>query len=367
MTDDRLALQGRRIKEFRENLGQTAASIAHELRLASPQSIYDLENGKRDLKAWEAIKLAALFGVAPEVIAGLDSPSSDRVCWRGESNPQAENLLRTRLDRFILLQKLAGRQLDSRPPIYKVEANVSFERVDEIAGEVVGLLNLGEYPARSLAEALMKRWSVVIFHLPLDRVSGACLRTEETCGILLNSKEAWWRRNFSLGHEVFHLLVEPAQAFLPEREEKLANVFASRLLIPSDSVLSEYRRLESEHGAVSYFQLMRLAREYMVSTDTLLWRIHNLGVLKKETVERFLSDPALQELDRLVHGEARRDEPELPRDLVLSAYEVYLNGKISIGKLAEYLETTVGRLKKVLPEYGIVPFSPAYETTLGSS
>lgn len=298
------------------------------------------------------------------MIIGLDKPSTERVAWRGESDPHAENLLRTRLDRFILLQKMAGRPFDSSPPAYKVEESVSFEQVDEIAVQVAGTLNLGEYPARSLAEALMKRWNVVIFHLPLTKSSGACLRRDGICGVLLNSNEAWWRRNFSLGHEVFHLIVEPATAFSPEREEKLANVFASRLLIPSDSVLNEYRRLESEHGSVNYFHLMRLAREYMVSTDTLLWRLANLHLFEKEMVERFLYDPVLQELDRSIHGEARRVEPELPRDLVLSAYEVYLNGKISVGKLAEYLETTVGMLKKVLPEYGIAPFSPAYETTL---
>ena len=50
--------------------------------------------------------------------------------------------------------------------------------------------------------------------------------------------------------------------------------------------------------------------------------------------------------------------------MVMLAYRVYLNGSISVGKLAEYLETNVGRLKSVLRSYGIEPFEWHYETSL---
>ena len=360
---DRLVIQGKKIKKFRDELSISAEEVAEILELGNRQSVYDLEKGRRDLKAWEAVKLAACFGVSTEALLGGDSSPEMPVSWRGEADPLAENLLRTRLARYMKLEQFADINPDSTLPQYRIDQNASFESIGEIALGVARSLNLGEYPARSLAEALRKKWNVLIFSIPVASGSAACVRKGRTCAVLLNSGDAWWRRNFSLGHELFHLITSETGSIFPDRIEKLANVFSSNLLIPYDSINSEIRKLQKS-DSISYFDLMNLAREYMVSTEALLWRMYSLEYIPREDVDRFLQDESLRSLDREIHGFLKREEPALPVDLVFLAYQVYLQGKISIGKLAEYLETSVGMLKKTLTTYGIMPFAPKYETSI---
>lgn len=68
-----------------------------------------------------------------------------------------------------------------------------------------------------------------------------------------------------------------------------------------------------------------------------------------------------------IGGEVHCDEPILTGHMAALACRVYLNWSISLGKLAEYLETTVGQLKTVITSHGIDPFAAHYETSLGHS
>ena len=136
--------------------------------------------------------------------------------------------------------------------------------------------------------------------------------------------------------------------------------------MPCDTINANMRRL-AKAESIQYFDLMQLSREYMVSTEALLWRMFFLEIIPKEIIDRFQSDSDLKALDKEVHGSIVREEPELPPDLVFLAYKVYLRGRISVGKLAEYLETTVGQLKRILISYGIEPFAKFYEASISNS
>lgn len=365
--DERLVAQGERLRKFRESHSRSTEDVASLLGLGNRQSVYDLESGRRDLKAYEAMQLAGYYGVAPEVLLSGDQQSG-QVFWRGEADSFAENLLRTRLDRYERLLSLSCCSASGGLPAYDLSEYNSFESMEQIADGIHKQLDLGQYPARILEEVLRKNWNVLVFHVPLESGSGACLRRKGLSAILLNSNEVWWRRNFSLGHELFHLIFNDCDfTSIPEkRVETLANIFSSHLLMPDDSIRRDIGEIICD-DRIRYFDLISLSREYMVSTEALLWRLCRVGMINKETVESFIQNEELRELDRNVHSEVHREEPLLPGHMVTLAYRVYLNGRISVGKLAEYLETTVGQLKSVLRSYGIDPFAVYYETMLGNS
>lgn len=364
--ESRLVRQGAMLRKIRESSSRSAEEVASLLGFGNRQSVYDLEAGRRDLKAYEAMQLAEYYSVSPEVLLNDAAISPCPVFWRGEADTLAENLLRTRLERYEKLVSLAGCVAEGGMPSYSLSENSSYEYVEKLAGDVVCLLKLGQYPARALEEALRKHWNVVVFHVPLESGSGACMRKGQISAILLNSDEVWWRRNFSLGHELFHLLFDDCSGVAPDRLETLANVFASHLLMPDQFIKSDIQAVTCD-GKIRYFDLMSLAKEYMVSTEALLWRLCRLEIVEREFVESFRTNSDLKELDKDVHEEIHREEPSLPLYMARLAYRVYLNGSISVGKLAEYMETTVGQLKSVLRSHGIDPFAEYYETSLGHS
>ena len=365
-SDDRLVAQGIRLREMREAFSRSPEDVAAHLGFGNRQSIYDLESGRRDLKAYEALQLAEYYGVSAESLMSGRRENSAVVYWRGEADIAAEKILLTRLERYTRLERLAESYTESAMPSFSLSGESSYEYIAEIAASVADLLNLGQYPAGVLAEAVRRKWNVAVFYTPLEDASGACIRKDGICGVLLNSKEVWWRRNFSLGHELFHLLFPDCSGVDSKRIETLANVFASNLLMPCDFIRNDLLELKTKDG-YRYFDLMNLAREYMVSTEALLWRMCTLGIIDNAAVDSFKSSEKLKALDRDIHGKDLRDEEALPQYMVMLAYRVYLNGSISVGKLAEYLETNVGRLKGVLESRGIDPFAEYYETSLSNT
>ncbi len=363
--NDRLAAQGDRLRKYRESQCRSAEDVASLLGMGNRQSVYDLEGGKRDLKAYEALQLAEYYGVSPEVLLNGAS-SSSQIFWRGESDNLAENLLRTRLERYERLLSLAECSVEGVMPCYDLSECNSYEQIEGIAEGLACQLKLGRYPARVLEEVLWKTWNVIVFHVPLESGSGACIRGKGLSAVLLNSDEVWWRRNFSLGHEVFHLVFNNCRGIADDRVETMGNIFASHLLMPAECINEDFRKI-SDNGSITYFDLMSLAKEFMVSTEALLWRLCRVGIIEKSFVDNFRENDELKNLDKDVRADATRKELSLPVNMVSLAYRVYLRGNISVGKLAEYLETTVDQLKTVLRSHGIDPFAEYYETSLGNT
>ena len=171
----------------------------------------------------------------------------------------------------------------------------------------------------------------------------------------MNAAQAPWRRNYNLAHEVFHLVTwDSAQARAApdqehaswlERVEKLANAFASHLLLPAEEVETQYDGRFAA-GEISYPDLVEMAREFEVSTEALVWRLRLMGKLTQEQAEEILADPDFREEDRrsmLGHWGPAPEGPLPPRfwRLALSAYR---RGQVSLGRLAEMLEVSVSEV-----------------------
>ena len=97
------------------------------------------------------------------------------------------------------------------------------------------------------------------------------------------------------------------------------------------------------------FQWVELARQFGVSVPALAWRLVNLGKLQRQQAEQIIADPTRAGAGVQTGSSAERP---LPDRYVTLAFKAYLEDEISIGKLAELLETNVGMLRKVLRDYG---------------
>jgi hypothetical protein len=137
-----------------------------------------------------------------------------------------------------------------------------------------------------------------------------------------------------------------------QKVEKVAEVFASNLLLPADSILAAFNERVSNH-VIKYIDLIGIAREFDVSTQALLYRLLNLNRLNKKLVENLLNDPKFKEIDLSTMHQHWWDPPEIPERFVRLAYLGYKKGMCSRARLSSYLEVGLLDLSELLHKYGL--------------
>lgn len=364
MTDEAKDI-GRRVKAAREALGMKQEELARAVGFASRQILSNLEGGVRDVKASEAARLARALRID---LASLlaDAPARPLVLWRAQPCEGAE-AIEAEFLQWCERQRRVLRLLDQRPsdqlPVYDLDlARMTYADADRLAGDIGQLLGLGVRPARGLSAALESRFDVTTWYLDTPGGCAACTRDEHGASILVPRSEAPWRRHFDIAHELFHLLTwSSARGSVPlsddtedgRNAEQLANAFAASLLVPAEVVLRELGERSSERR-VRLGELVAMARDFGVSLETLVWRLHNLGLWpERDVVRKLLGDPRLRELDKASQAKEWLDPPTLPERFVQAAYAATLRARLSRTQLATYLGCGLSELPSRLAEYGI--------------
>jgi XRE family transcriptional regulator, fatty acid utilization regulator len=366
-----------RIRERRDALKLTQKALAERAGFQQHQTISQIEKGEREVKAWELARIAnALHVSVVDLLSETAMEPSPAVLWRqapAEDKAVREAEFLESCRRYAHVEQLVGietpRAMPCALPLDLAQCTPG--QVAELAAEVRRHLGLGERPAAELVKALEDCCGVKIWYANLGKeASAASVYGDFGPAILMNSTEAPWRRNYNFAHELFHLLTWndsttasiQGNANLLERADKLADRFASHLLLPADVTLAAFDRRVSSN-AVSYADLITLARELEVSTAALLWRLANLGRLKQETVNQLLDNEQFRRLDRTSMRGRWWDPPPIPERFVRLAFLAYSRGRLSKARLAEYLGVTLTDLPATLMDYGLDE-SADYDTTV---
>jgi Zn-dependent peptidase ImmA (M78 family) len=122
--------------------------------------------------------------------------------------------------------------------------------------------------------------------------SGMALKTGENRFILVNSNNIRARQHFTIGHELYHLFVQPDFSFMlckvglfdkKDKEEYNADLFSSYLLMPEAGVLNNIPEEElGRGGVISLPTIVRLEQHFAVSRRALLVRLDKLGLIDYE-------------------------------------------------------------------------------------
>jgi Zn-dependent peptidase ImmA (M78 family)/DNA-binding XRE family transcriptional regulator len=351
------------VRAAREAVGLTQQALAAAAGFASLQIVSAIETGQREVKAWELVSIARALHTSVDVLLGLDEPALVRVFWRRGStgiSAEREAQLRERAERYALLEELCG--LPPAEPLPDFALNpqrASFADAERLARSIARTLDVGSRPAASLLGVLEERFRLKIFYDELGPdESAACARGAFGAAALMNAAQAPWRRNFSLAHELFHLVTWSAVESLwpadgepewSERLEKLADVFAAQLLLPADEVTAQLDARTSDGRGLAGSDVIELAREFDVSTEAVAWRIFNVGRRDAEWARELLADADFRRRDRLTMP-ARWNRPDTPfperyRRLALLAYE---GDRLSLSRLAEFLESSMGEVSAMI-------------------
>lgn len=355
---------GRAIKQRRKEIGLTQGDLAVAVGFSAPQTVSDIERGERDVKAWELVKIARTLRTSPDDLLGLETVPESRVMWRRGSpagSMETEEVFLDRARRYALLEKWNQLPPAATLPEFGLDAaTASFPDAARLAREVGKALDLGRRPAASLQSVLQEAFGVKLFFQELEGdESAAAAKGDFGCAVLMNAAQAPWRRNYNLAHEVFHLVTwegtceawgaDEDEPHWLEHIEKLANAFASYLLLPADEVSSQYDTRFPE-GDIRYPDLVEMAREFEVSTEALVWRIRLLGKISEARAKEILADPLFRKEDRrtMPHHWAPAPEGPLPDRYWRLALNAYRRGEVSLAKVAKMLEISVSQAGALL-------------------
>ena len=309
------------------------------------------------MKASELTRIAGALHTSIDNLLNPELRPVPQFAWREqpqEGFEEHEARFMVKCERYGLLEKWCNASNPQPLPSLRFRSPCpSFGDAQRQADNVRNTLQLGGRPACSLEKTLSEDYGVKIFYDDLGTNGGAAFSVTSWFGtaVLLNSCHAPWRRNFSLAHEFFHLLtMNQLETCDKDLVEKLANVFASALLIPSEHLLPALDPVV-ENRKISYECLVQIAREFGVSIDALLWRLVNLGRVPQDAVKDALSNHRLRAIDKASFP-IWESPPLLPERFVRLCYLAYRQGKIGLAKLAEFLETSIVDLAEQIGEEG---------------
>ena len=350
-----------RLRLAREELGLTLEQAALESGFNNYQTLSSIEKGERSVKVTDLVRFAQVYGRSVDFFLAPGTPApKPAVRWRGGSNaaarPKAERRFLQFCEDFARLEELARAKPGSLPQTCTAPP-ATFGDAEALAHGTLKLLELGSRPALALRDVLEDQYGVKVLVEYTEGGSAACTRGAFGTGIFINAVDAPWRRNFDIAHELYHLLTWETMAAVPEPgadsfDEKLANCFASVLLLPSDSVRAEFKR-RVHAGGLAFADVVTMAREFGVSTEALLWRLVNLNLVGKNSVEQALTNESLRQTDR-AERRKDRDQWQVRHSLrfVSLAFVCLQNGMLSRGRLAEMMGIRRGEVGPFLAEYG---------------
>ncbi|MEJ2080561.1 MAG: ImmA/IrrE family metallo-endopeptidase [Acidobacteriota bacterium] len=222
-------------------------------------------------------------------------------------------------------------------------------------------LQLGDFPGLTLLTALEEVCGVKVLHLSFQPTGTAAFVVSESfgAGILLNSENTRWRRNFDLAHELFHLLTwrqfreRGSSDSLDEggKEEQLADCFASALLIPEEPLRNLMEQFKGARG-IPISSVFDVARRFDVSTEALLWRIHNLFRSRGQADQTRRDIERVQNLSTVFEKREPDRPSEKPERFHALAVSALRNGEISIGRFAQLVGASRQQAVKFLEQDG---------------
>ena len=361
----------KRIIDAREAAGFTIAKAAQKLGFKNYQTLSAIEKGARKINAHELIMIARLYGRSLDYFLESDIAPDPFPLWRKMAKTDVNRVQRqflSFLENYSSLEHLLGlkRQWKDIQKNYDRDdfSDNGFERVDKLGADIHNFLDLGSRPSSNLFNVLENKLRFKILHLPLgDGVSGASVVDNVLgVGILINGNDAPWRRNFDLAHELFHVISwnvfspqEIGNGTIKTRPEQYADIFASSLLLPETHLLDSLKETAG-NNEVRFIDIIELAKDYSVSTEAILWRLVNLEILKKPRVQKILDNPKFRDLDRSMRRKLYKgDRPsKFPSRFISLACRCLMEGKISRGTFAEYLEIDRAEIDDYLDEVGFV-------------
>ena len=286
---------GQRLRLARKKAGLSLRDLAG--RLASPvsaQAISSYEAGKRmprsavlvDLGKTLDVSLDFLMGGQVEALEGIEFRKHSRTSMKDRA--RAEAIVTEALEDYLAIEEV----LEVEPhgdPFAEIRCNRirNFEEIEEKAGELRNLWNLGLDPIHSMTGLLEANGiKVIAADLP-ERFDGLACGVKRSGDrsdadvVVVSFRTNVERRRLTLAHELAHRVVRDT-GNEDIKVEKAMQRFAGAFLAPAQHLRDE---VGPARQRLTYRELMRLKRFYGISAAAMLIRLRDVDILPAGTVE----------------------------------------------------------------------------------
>lgn len=358
---------GENIRSLRDRLSMSQSKLAELMGWGAHVTVSSIEAGARELKASELVKLAECLKVdVYKLLGDYKVKPQPYFFWRGTPNDpsMASNTLLKKADDYTFIERIVGAQSEfQKISHYELNLNVTTRsQIERWADEIGRSLGLGRYPAEGLVKVLEENFGVRFI---LDEFeyggSGATFSSSEfgSC-IFLSSKEPFWRQNFSLAHELFHLITWDTVLFeqinndkeLYEKNERFADLFAASLLMPIEVFREEVSKIILVNNNEFHLSnVFSLAHQFGVAAESVMYRMVAAGFLQFEVSQKVISSSEFKSANK-IQNEAR-GKVEISDRLLRLSHQALMNGKLSRTKFAKLINVKLHRLTNYLAEHGL--------------
>jgi len=359
---------GQRLKKVRERLGFSLKDICKLAGINHYQTLSDIENGERTIKVWELSMLSDIYSKDSSYFIQKEEPQEFlyNFAWRDRKiNKDAcktENKIQYLHSNYRLFEELTDEKTQPNLiPWNEKENELTIDIIISKAESLVEQLNLGRRPATELLHVIENTLNIKVIFLDLDGCGSALASYNDTdFAIFINEKDAPWRRNYDMAHELFHLYSSNAYPLekLNEYEkdskswvEKLADEFAATLLMPEKSLIGLWENMKAKKK-VAIMDFIKAAEDYQVSTSALLIRMKNLRILDGKKVDDVLRSPEFKLLNSYNRSGKNVPAQTFSKRFIWLGIKALKNNKISKGKFCKIFDINKADFASFLAERG---------------
>lgn len=351
---------GERLRIGRNAVGHTLDEVSAKTGIGQ-SSLSEFENARREPRFSQLSRLAELYSRPIEFFLSDEPLIENVMLWRdaptvvehkGQTEAEFRRLCEQYRDLEIILDEV--RQTNLSTPRIRDAESFDYDQAELFAKQVQKEFCLDDVPIASLKKKLEEVYYIKIFYLSFSGSAISMVSEQFGPAILLNSDNRQWRRSYDLAHELFHILTwhvfRHEGAVETEHEERLANAFASRLLMPEETIRFRIKKSLRADGKMNFGQLDDIAREYDVSLVALIYRLATVYHFQKEETAKYI-EAAQKYLHSLEPRPSRRPDtrPERYCSLAIRALN---EGKLSLIQFAKYMGLSYKKAQEYLMDEG---------------
>jgi Zn-dependent peptidase ImmA (M78 family)/DNA-binding XRE family transcriptional regulator len=349
-SDEKSIIKGTQLQQARELLQLGHEEVASELNV-DRQVVFDWEEDRLHPSLKQLEKLAELYGRGIDYFLKATPPPPRKIEFRGRLGQSVSDL--PIQAKFVLARfdELCRTALEVENLLGK-ERKVTLPRFNEsvhprvVAESLRRKFGASDKPLPNLRERLESE-GVRIFELvvPEDSFSGFSFwHSDYGPCILLNASDLTGRRNFTLAHELAHLLYghESALCYIPPKLSEVrgdiefkTTQFAVELLLPETGVRDDFQRRQLSITP-SEKELGQMADKWGTSIQALGYRLENLSLIKSGYTDTLFETKPFRRRSRMPKWER-----QLGKQFVETTFEAYEKGLISAGKVANGLGISI--------------------------
>ena len=356
---------GKRLRAIRESKSISQDTAAERLGINDRQTISAIETGHRRMSVDELLLAADVFDVS---VGYFTDPfrleGEGQFSWRANgAKPSELKEWEARAGSWIALFRTLRERMNMQQPLLRHSLSLSkqssFEDASTTGERFCSEFELGENPAKQLDKLMESHLNYLVLSADMGlNISGAAVRVSDLDAVLVARNEITGRRNFTLAHELFHMLtwdamppshVEESGVRKRNHVETLGDNFASALLMPS-YVLQRYGSWTDLSIGQLINKLNSVATELGVTSQALKWRLVNVGSLKRLTANA-IADRSLRN-----NGNGKKDE-EIPALFSKHYIEVIGRaidaGHVSVRRVVDVLDMTFEDLQDLFKVHDV--------------